>query len=185
LSPEPIKLALVAPVTDARIEEGAPPEAHARVLARLRAEAFEAGRVAGNQEALEGAASLLLAGVERLDEERERAAGEVASAAVALGTRIASRLLRVEVDAGRYAIEEMVREVLRASGAATGSCTVHLNPSDATRIDATRFRDSVRFLADPEVRRGDVRLETERGLLVREMDAALAAITERLGEEIQ
>jgi flagellar biosynthesis/type III secretory pathway protein FliH len=91
--------------------------------------------------------------------------------------------VRAEVDAGRYDIEKIVREALQVSGAGRSECVVHLHAEDMKRLSGIAFRSATRLEADPEISRGDVHVSTPRGVVVRDLDAALASIGERLRED--
>jgi flagellar biosynthesis/type III secretory pathway protein FliH len=142
--------------------------------------AFARGRAEGQQSAQAGAAGALLRASESLHAAQEQANADLARDATRLALEIARTLLRTEIDAGRYDIERIVRETLQASGAGRGSCVVHLNPVDVARLEGVVFRVGTRLEADPEVPPGDVHVTTQRGLLVRDVEQALASIAERL-----
>ncbi len=116
---------------------------------------------------------------------REEALDEVPRAVAVLATAIARQLLAVELDAGRYDVEAMVRETLAASGVGRGSCTVHLHPADASALESCSFRAATKVEADEDVPRGHVHVTTPDGLVVRDLDAALDAIRERLLGELR
>jgi hypothetical protein len=61
---------------------------------------------------------------------------------------------------------------------------VHLNPDDLARLEGVRFRAGTRLEADSGVRRGDVHVESALGLLVREIDALLASVGERIAGDL-
>lgn len=157
--------------------------------AALVARAFERGRARGlaqgAAEAATGAARALAEAGERLDAFREEAGGRLAASAAELAVEIARRLLRVEVDAGRYDLERIVRETLAAASVERASCVVHLHPDDLEALHGVRFRTGTRVQADVGVARGDVHLETTLGLFVRELDGALDSIAERLREDLR
>jgi flagellar biosynthesis/type III secretory pathway protein FliH len=166
-----------------RIVTGTAAQFVARERELALAAAFERGRVAGDQSARTGAAGALEAASERLDEACQRLAPELATSAVELAIEIARSLVRIEVSAGRHALERIVRETLAASSVGRGACTVHLSPADAARLEGVAFRANTRIEADPEIEPGDVHVSSPQGLLVREIDEALASIREKiLGE---
>ena len=145
--------------------------------------AFERGRDAGRAEAAQGAARALEAAVARLEEERDRVLEALAGDAVGLAVAIARTLVRAEIEAGRADVERIVRETLAASGVGRGACVVHLHPADAARLERVSFRAGTRIEADHEVARGDVHVTTPWGVLVRDVDASLDAIAERIRGE--
>jgi len=155
-------------------------------LGRLLAAREEAGREAGRREG-EDAVRAAIAGavdaaVERLDAAREEALAHLNHTAVALAVEIARRLLRVELPAGRYDLEGIVREALSFSGTGRGRCVVHLHPVDAGALQGVPFRAGTVIESDPSVPRGSVHVTTPHGLLVRDLDEALRSIGERLLE---
>ena len=192
MSPEPQAraatrepLRLDAAPRGARLAEGGRADALARLLERREAHAHARGRAVGEAEALEGAAAALLAASERLDAAREAAREGLAHTAVDLAVEIVRALLRVELPAGRYDLEGMVREALAFSGVERGRCVVHLHPQDAARLEGTRFRTGTVVEADEGVGRGSVHVTTPQGLLVRDLDEALRSVVERLRGELR
>jgi len=163
-----------------RVFEGDP----AQLIERRRRDeldrAFGLGRAEGERAALAGAASTLTLATEKLARAAEAQAAELARDATRLAVEIARTLLRGEIDAGRYDIERIVRETLAAASIGRGACVVHVNPSDAKRLADVVFRAATTIEADPEVVAGDVHVTTQRGLLVRDVEQALASIAERL-----
>ena len=144
---------------------------HARGLAE-----GEARAVAGALKKLDEAAAMLA----RAREESDRA---VAEDAAKLALVCAREIVRAEVDAGRYDIERIVREALHVSAAGRAECVVHVHAEDLKRLAGVQFRSATRLEADPEVSRGDVHVSTPRGIVVRDLDAMLATIAERLKED--
>jgi flagellar biosynthesis/type III secretory pathway protein FliH len=147
------------------------------------ASAHAQGVAEGEARAIAGAARALEAAVEAFAAaavEREQA---LARDAIELALVVARRILRKEVDAGRYDIERIVRETLAASGAGRGACVVHLHPDDLAALQGVPFRAGTELQADHEVARGEVHVTTARGTIVRDIDAALASIATRLAEE--
>lgn len=142
-----------------------------------------AARAAGQRAALEAATARLEAAAERVERQAEAARAQLARAGTELGLEIARTLLRAEVARGHYDLEKLVRETLAQSGVGRGACVVHLNPADHARLADVRFRSGTRLEPDPGVAQGDVHVETALGVLVRDLDAALEAIAERLREE--
>lgn len=138
----------------------------------------------------EGEARALMGAVHRLDEAavqllraREESDRAVAEDSAKLALVIAREIVRKEIDAGHYDIERIVREALHVSGAGRAECVVHLHAEDLKRLSGVAFRSATRLEADPEVSRGDVHVSTPRGVVVRDLDAALASVMERLKED--
>ncbi len=156
---------------------------------RARADAEARGYARG---ASEGEARVLSAGVRRIDEAvaelrlaREASDRAVIEDSTRLALAIAREIVRTEIDAGRYDLERIVREALATSGAGRNACVVHLNPVDIERLAGVAFRVATRLESDPEVAPGDVHVSTQRGILVRDVDAALATLAERFQEDMQ
>lgn len=152
------------------------------VSARLLEEHWLAVHEQGRRDERSAHAALLDAAAERLDAARERAETELAPFACELALAIASEILRVEVDAGRYDLERIVRETLAASGVGRGNCVVHLHPKDHEALSGIPFRSGTVLEADPEVALGEVHVTTPQGLLVRELPALLEAIALEIQE---
>jgi flagellar biosynthesis/type III secretory pathway protein FliH len=182
LSPDPklSPIVLDARPAGVRVVEGTRTALIARRAHEVEEAAFARGRAQGRESALAGAAGALLRASESLESARQQGAADIARDAARLGIEIARTLLRCEIDAGRYDIERIVRETLHASGAGRGACVVHLNPVDVARLEGVVFRVGTKLEADPEVPPGDVHITTARGLLVRDVEQALASIAERI-----
>jgi flagellar biosynthesis/type III secretory pathway protein FliH len=146
--------------------------------------AFEAGRQAGQAQALENGAALLSQALDSLEAQRVEAAQRLAQDAAMLAVEIARELVRAEIRAGRHDIERIVRETLAVSGVGRGAAQVHVSPKDAQRLAGLPFRANTTIEADPALREGDVHVTAPQGLLVREMDDALNALRERLRAEL-
>ncbi len=145
---------------------------------------YSRGRADGERAALAGAAGTLNRAAEQLENAAKERTAEFARDATRLAVEIARALLRHEIEAGRYDIERIVRETLQASGIGRGACILHLNPTDVTRLQGVVFRAGTTIESDPEVPAGDVHVTTQRGLLVHDVEQALASIAERLeGDE--
>jgi flagellar assembly protein FliH len=151
------------------------------------AEAEKRGHARG---VAEGEARAMSGAVLRLDDAavelvraREHTDRAVAEDAAKLALLIAREIVRREIDERRYDIERIVRDALQASGAGRAECVVHLHADDVKRLEGIAFRSATRLEADPEISRGDVHVSTPRGVVVRDLDAALAAVAERLKED--
>lgn len=144
-----------------------------------------AARAEGAEHARRGCAAVLDRAAERVDLLRADAQGALAKSATALAVGIARELLRVELDAGNYDLERIVRDALAAAAADRAECVVHLHPVDADAIRNVRFRTGTRIEPDLGVARGDVHVETELGLMVREVDEAVKRIAAALAEAAQ
>jgi len=136
-------------------------------------------------EAAENAAKLLDAASASLEETRREALDSVAETAVQLALGVVQELLRVELTSGNYDIAAITRETLAATSNAPGLTEIHVNPHDANHLAKMSFRSGTTVESDPSVRRGDVHVKTDQGLLVREIDACVRTIRERILEEVE
>jgi flagellar biosynthesis/type III secretory pathway protein FliH len=134
------------------------------------------GRLEGHAEAVEASARLLELAAERLEQERTRLHDEVAESGAHLVVEITRRILRKELEEGRYDIEAILRETLARSGVDREGCVVHLSPNDHARLEGVPFRAGTRLEPDPMVSRGDLQISTRQGLFVREIDEILRAM---------
>ena len=148
------------------------------------AEACEAAASAAREDVLAHAAAALDRTVESLEAARERAEDAIASDAVELAVEIARQIVKLRFDAGEYDLETIVRSTLAASNGRTSRCVVHVHPDDADQLRGVTFRGETEILPDPTLSRGNVHLETPRGLLVRDADAAIDEIREQLLEDL-
>lgn len=130
------------------------------------------------------AVAALEAAGDQLAEAIDRAEESLSSDAIELGVEIARQILKVEIAARNYDLERLVRSTLGASDVKRGHCTVFLNPGDLEMIDGISFRRETELRGDASVPRGSVHVETPRGLLVRDPDAALEEIREQLLEDL-
>lgn len=180
-----------SPAPSLRVDASARPAAvrvfeggRSDLIARRRRDALERefarGRIEGERAASIAAAGSLNRAAEVLAQTSATHCTELARDATRLAVEIARVLLRAEIDAGRYDLERIVRETLQASGIGRGACVLHLNPIDAARLKDVVLRAGTTVESDPEVPAGDVHVTTQRGLLVRDVEQALASIAERL-----
>jgi flagellar biosynthesis/type III secretory pathway protein FliH len=163
----------------ARIVAGGLDQVLAGWLGERERSAFERGVAQGREVALASAAGALDGAAARLDAELDRAS----AVAVEVALEIARVLLRREVQLGNFDLEQIVRETLALSGVGRGRCVVHVNPADAAMLAGVSFRAGTSVESDPTVPRGGVQVSTPQGLLVRELEQALAQIAEQLREE--
>jgi flagellar biosynthesis/type III secretory pathway protein FliH len=126
-------------------------------------------------QALEGA-------VDALGEVRAELRNSVVETSVQLALEITQELVRKELSLGNYDIPAIVREVLSSASSASGTLVLRVNPEDASALSQMRFRSGTQVESDPTVRRGDVQLQTDQGLLVRNIDNCLQTIRESLQE---
>ena len=151
---------------------------------KRQAEVARSERDAAYADASATAAKALSEAVDELNAARERAEEALSAEAVALGVEIARQILKIEIDAANYGLEKIVRATLAASEIKRGHCIVHVHPEDAAMLDSVVFRDETVVSPDGDIARGNVLVETPRGLLVREPNAALEEIREQLLEDL-
>jgi len=142
------------------------------------------GHAEGQAEALTGAAAVLSEAAEALDTCREECVDEVSRLAVQLGIGIAHRLVRAELAANRHDIEAIVRDVLAATNERRTTTRIHVSPDDAERLAEVPFRAATEVVSDESVSTGSVRVETPQGVLVRDIDESMRAVTDRLTQEV-
>ena len=175
-----LKLRFHAPPVDAHVspadfEQVAQKRLHAKIE-QAHSEGFEQGLV----EARQASARCLELAAQQLEEQRERLHAEIARSAADLIVEIARRVLRRELDEGRYDIEAIARETLARSGAGREGCVVHLSQQDYEELQGIPFRAGTRLEADPTLGPGDIHVSTRQGLLLREIDEILAALPAEL-----
>ncbi len=175
-----MNLTLKSPPTGATVVTGDSGAGLSEVVERLLSNSQQRGVEAGRAEANASSAQALEAAGTRFDELGEEARAQVGETAVTLALEIARHLLRVEVEAGRYDLEAVVRDALKESGTGRRNCTVHLNPKDFERLSEVPFRTGTELEPDVSVPVGNVHITTPDGLLVRDLDRAIEAIGERI-----
>ena len=177
------QLQLHSAPTAVRIADVGLDQISTQLVEERMASEYERGMEAGRQDMLgrvEAGVVALTGAAERIDQAREAAQTEIGEFAVQLATEIARHVVKQEVDAGRYDLERVVRDVLAASDVGRGHCTVHMNPADLELAKKYPFRTGTELEADPDIPCGDVRVSTPQGLLVRDIDAVITAIREKL-----
>ncbi|QDV04993.1 flagellar assembly protein H [Planctomycetes bacterium Poly30] len=178
------RIATAATCVEAQVVPTGLDEMGAALLTAEREVAMEAARQEAREEAMQTAVKALNAAADRLDEAREFAEEALSADAVALGVEIARQILKVQIASGDYGLEQIVRSTLSASEIKRGRCIVHLHPADAEMLKDVVFRGETEIMSDGDIPRGSVQLETPRGLLVRDPNAALEEIREQLLEDI-
>jgi len=153
------------------------------LAALRRRERADALRAEGHALATQGAVQVLDRAAARFEEQVAELHGQVAELAARIAMDVAQELLRKELREGNYDIEAIVRSVLGQTGPG-GAKTLRVHPEDAAALEGAAFRTGTTVVADPAVRRADVHLETDQGMLVRDIDACVAAIRENLLEAL-
>lgn len=151
-------------------------------LERHRTEAFDEGIARGKEESLLGPAGALTRAAEALTRARGEAEDSLARVAVELALEIAESLVHRSLDSGAADLESIVRESLKLSEVDRERCTLHLNPDDLDQLPTSNLPANLSVEADASLARGDLQLETPHGLLVRDVQASLEDIRERLLE---
>lgn len=141
------------------------------------------GIAMGKADATSSGCEALEAAVTRLDHAREDALTKIAAQSIQLAVGIASEILKHEIRQGNYNLEAIVRGALDQAGTGRKSVVVHVSPEDAEVLKEVTFRRGTEIAPDPELSRGDVHIDTPRGVLVRSTTDALDTIKERLLEE--
>ena len=153
-------------------------------LEGVREQEFAAARAEGHQEAIDGLGQSLLSAIESLEDQKQSCIADVATAAVELGLGIARSLVRSELANDRHDIEAIVRDVLKATTDGRTTTLIRVSESDAARLQEVNFRAATEVIADHSVSTGSARVETPQGVLVRDIDESLRAITARLTEQV-
>ncbi len=177
------RVAVGATCVEAKKSERSLDEIGEDLLRADRETAMGIARQEGHDDATAHAVNALNAATERLDRAREDAEEGLASNAINLAVEIARQVLKVQISSGDFGLEKIVRSTLSASEIKHGHCAVHLHPTDAESLKDVVFRGETIIVPDTDIPRGSVQLETPRGLLVRDPNAALDEICEQLLED--
>lgn len=180
-APAGLQLELAAAPCAARVLD----ESLAGYAGARRAAQDERMRAEGRADAARGAVRSLEQAAEALAECRQALYDSVAETAAALAVEMTQELLRKELSQGHYDLVAIVREALAAAGSSSGGTILRLNPADVEALADIPFRTGTELQADPAIRRGDVQVRTDQGLLVREIDACLATIRVGLQEALR
>lgn len=178
------RIALSALPSDAQVQPLTLAQLDRRLRADERESAYARGFEEGVRQAQEQAAGALQAAVERLDASREHALDQLTSAAIELSVEIARQLVQVELQAGHYDLERIVRMSLAHSGLGRGAAIVQVSPEDHERLAHVTFRRGTEIVPNTALESGDVHVESPNGLLVREIETSLDSIREQLLEDI-
>ena len=153
-------------------------------LEGVRVEELDTARAEGHQEAIEGLGRSLLSAIESLEEQKQSCIADVATSAVELGLGIARSLVRSELANDRHDIEAIVRDILKATTDGRTTTVIRVSESDAARLQEANFRAATEVIADQSISTGSARVETPQGVLVRDIDESLRAISARLTEQV-
>lgn len=147
----------------------------------VRAAARDEGRAAGLAEWQERLAALAGAEARMLEEARPQL--------VQLALRVAEKILRQRLESRPETIVPMVEEALQAArGHVGGPILVRAHPDDAATLSGLQARlraqgprwESLDVLADPEMGRGGLRIETAFGTIDASVETQLRAIEQIL-----
>lgn len=109
--------------------------------------------------------------------ELDEAEARLAELALAVAERIVGR----EIEAGRYGIAERIEEALQLARDRSDA-VVHVNPVDLQTLLEGGMPEGCEFVADPEVQRGDVVVETPGGRIVSAVQEQIEAVRRGLFE---
>lgn len=173
--PEPVR---VGPSVEelAAIEEAARQEGYAAGHAEGHAQGLAAGeaemarlqqQVAATQQQLSAVLHNLTAPLSDLDR-------EIADALAALAVRIAGSLLEEAYVADPSRLARLVQSSLEVVGQERLDAEVHLHPTDLTLIEGQVETHGAALVADPALKRGDVRVHTSSLRLDASLETRLA-----------
>ena len=168
------------------------PQPTVRELEALERQAREEGYAAGRAEGLMAAQQQLREQMARLDAVYNAAAfplqaldQQTEQELARLAMLVARRVIAHELQLSPGLILQAVRQAVAALPAATRELRVHLHPDDLALLrEASAAESHWQLLADPQLARGDCRLESERSRLDARVDTRLAAVIDGvLGED--
>lgn len=133
-----------------------------------------------DRERIEVVLGAMKAAVDRVRTDRNDRLVEWQQAAVELALTIATRLLHERIESDSFAIDAKVSDMIAQLGD-DAAVTVRLNPADLALLNArlggrplVPYRGDPRFVADPNLGRGDCQVEGRESMLlsdvVRELD---------------
>ncbi len=147
-----------------------------------RANREERLRSEGYDSATQSAAQALDSAAQTLEDLRAELHSSVVETSIQLALEIAGELIHKEVSQGNHDMTAIVRQALTSASNSSRRAVLHVNPKDAEALAEIPFRSGTEVESDPAVRQGDVQLDTDQGLLVRNMDECLSSIRENLRE---
>lgn len=161
-------------------------EAHSEGYEVGRADGYEAGATAAQQEArarLEALASLL----DELGRTRDEIAMRYEEDIVQLALAVAARIVRQESSLGPETVRELLRETLPRTGG-TKKITVSIHPDDMEMLERdlhaleamTDGRAQVEWVADSSISPGGCFVETERGGIDATVETRVSRIVDSL-----
>ena len=147
----------------------------------------EAGKeIAADRTLIESVLANVRATVEHIHTERAARLSELQHVAVAMALTIATRLLHEQVEAGAFAIEAKVRDMIAQLGDDI-AVTIRLNPADLALLtqrlggeQLTEDHADPRFVPDPELGRSDCQVEGRESMLLSDVSRDLEEIRDEL-----
>ncbi len=159
----------------------------AQLQEQARAEGYAAGRAeglaAGQQQIREHVARLdaLLASVARPLEALD---AQTAQELTTLALAVARRVLHSELATAPQLVVRAVQAAVAVLPSATQELQVHVHPEDVALVRDAGVDNHWQVVADPQLARGDCRLETTRSHLDATVETRLAAVIDAvLGDE--
>jgi flagellar biosynthesis/type III secretory pathway protein FliH len=147
----------------------------------------DAGReLQADRERIENVLAQVRSGVASLREDQAKRLSDWQRAAIELATTIAARLLHRKVVAGEFPMEAKVRDMI-AQLEDDVPVAIHLNPADLALLEKRLAgepllpgRDDPRVAPDPNLARGECRVEAREGMLLSDMTRELTEIRDEL-----
>lgn len=176
------------------VDEEVPPQPSVRDLEALEQQARDEGRLAGLAEGRAAARQELCQRVAQFDAVCVAASRplqaldeQVVQELTRLAMVVASRVVAHELQLSPELVARAVREAASALPAATRELRVHLHPLDLALLQSMGSAENHwRLLADPELSRGDCRMESEHSRLDARVETRLAAMVDAvLGEAVE
>ncbi len=153
----------------------------------LRSEAESAGFAAGHQAGRDAALAEVTELLAAAREEADRTRVGARDAALALGRKMAERIVGRAVELSPDTIADIVAQALAASRARAGVLTLRVSALDLPAVEAARARLAavaagvqIHVVADPQIDRGGCIVETSVGRLDARLDTQLDALTKAL-----
>ncbi|MFK2878579.1 flagellar assembly protein FliH [Rhodanobacter hydrolyticus] len=176
------------------VDEEVPAQPSVHDLEALEQQARDEGRLAGLAEGRAAARQELCQRVAQFDAVCVAASRplqaldeQVVQELTRLAMVVASRVVAHELQLSPELVARAVREAANALPAATRELRVHLHPLDLALLQSMGSAENHwRLLADPELSRGDCRMESEHSRLDARVETRLAAMVDAvLGEAVE
>jgi len=147
-------------------------EGHAQGVETGNAEGYSAGMARANEKQ-EQAAIALMALADATHHEIAALHEEIGQSLVQMGARIARHILSVELREPHNSVASIVRTILKQHDNTQSLVTFYLHEQDLAAVQShvqnAPHHEGVRFVASPELKRGDVNVRTAYG----DIDATL------------